>query len=74
MKKVYSDWIEYCNNKGERHRTDGPAVECADGDREWFINGQCVADMSTTGKVTIWTKGELPPLIKQSIAMEVLKV
>jgi hypothetical protein len=21
------------------HRTDGPAVECADGSKEWYLNG-----------------------------------
>jgi hypothetical protein len=25
---------------GQQHRTDGPAVEDADGDKEWWLNGQ----------------------------------
>ena len=25
---------------GKRHRLDGPAVECPDGDKEWFANGK----------------------------------
>jgi len=24
-----------------RHRLDGPAIEYADGDKEWYINGKC---------------------------------
>ena len=27
------------NELGQRHRTDGPAVEFANGDREWYVNG-----------------------------------
>jgi hypothetical protein len=27
------------NAKGELHRDDGPAVEWADGDKEWYQNG-----------------------------------
>jgi len=25
---------------GKRHRTDGPAVECANGDKEWYVEGK----------------------------------
>jgi hypothetical protein len=25
---------------GRRHREDGPAIECASGRREWWLNGQ----------------------------------
>lgn len=31
--------MEFCNNKGQLHREDGPAVE-RNGDRWWYINGQ----------------------------------
>ena len=71
--------IEHANGgkfwyiNGERHRTDGPAVEYASGDKEWHTNGEELAYI-LNGKVTILTEGELPKLIKQSIAMEVLKV
>ena len=30
----------YYNTNGELHRTDGPAVEYADGDKSWYQNGQ----------------------------------
>ena len=33
-------YIKYFNNEGQAHRTDGPAVEWADGDKEWWENGQ----------------------------------
>jgi hypothetical protein len=29
----------YYNNKGQKHRLDGPAVEYSDGSCEWFMNG-----------------------------------
>jgi hypothetical protein len=28
------------NSKGEYHRTDGPAIEWVDGDKEWYANGE----------------------------------
>ncbi len=28
------------NQDGKRHREDGPAIEYADGDKEWFLNGK----------------------------------
>ena len=31
-------------SKGKLHREDGPAIECADGDKSWYINGQCVTE------------------------------
>ena len=30
----------YYNEQGQLHRTDGPAVEYANGDKEWWVNGQ----------------------------------
>lgn len=29
----------YYNNVNQLHRTDGPAIECADGTKRWYING-----------------------------------
>jgi hypothetical protein len=34
------DFIEYKNEQGQLHRTDGPAIEYKDGTKEWFINGK----------------------------------
>ena len=28
------------NSAGQLHRTDGPAIECADGYKWWYLNGQ----------------------------------
>ena len=28
------------NKQGELHRTDGPAIEYADGSKEWYLNGK----------------------------------
>ena len=30
----------WCNSKGEYHREDGPAVECVNGTKIWYINGK----------------------------------
>lgn len=29
----------FIENKGKRHREDGPAVECANGDKLWYRRG-----------------------------------
>jgi hypothetical protein len=29
-----------CNEQGQLHRLDGPAVEWWDGDKEWWLNGE----------------------------------
>ena len=69
----WDDGAKWWYNNGQLHRTDGPAIEWVDGDRDWVINGRLLAHM-IDGKVYIYTEGKLPPLIKQSIAMEALKV
>ena len=38
VKKNDNSVIWYLN--GELHRTDGPAVEYADGDKYWYLNGK----------------------------------
>ncbi len=40
IKTEYPNRIEYQNEKGEYHRTDGPAVEWNNGDKWWIINGK----------------------------------
>lgn len=32
--------IEWKNKDGLLHREDGPAVECADGFKFWYLNGE----------------------------------
>jgi hypothetical protein len=34
--------IEHRNEKGKLHRTDGPAVEGADGYGEWWVDGKFI--------------------------------
>jgi hypothetical protein len=41
IKVEFPSRIEYQNEKGQRHRTDGPAVEYKDGVKQWWVNGQC---------------------------------
>jgi hypothetical protein len=31
----------YINDNNKFHRTDGPAIEYVNGDKEWYINGMC---------------------------------
>jgi hypothetical protein len=39
IKVEFPDRIEYQNEQGYCHRTDGPAIEWNNGSKEWFING-----------------------------------
>ena len=34
--KVFDNGNRYWYLNGKLHREDGPAIECADGDREWL--------------------------------------
>ena len=38
--KVYDDRREYYNDRDELHREDGPAIECSNGNKYWYINGK----------------------------------
>jgi hypothetical protein len=37
---VYEDGDRFWLLNGKRHRTDGPAIECADGTRFWYLHGK----------------------------------
>jgi hypothetical protein len=39
--KTVDEWgnIRYNNEKGQYHRTDGPAVEGHNGTKAWWLNG-----------------------------------
>ncbi len=39
IKRKFFSHIEYSNEQGLLHRTDGPAREFANGDKFWYING-----------------------------------
>jgi hypothetical protein len=39
---------------GKRHRTDGPAVEHADGNKFWYLNGQL---HRADGPAVLWPDG-----------------
>ena len=36
--KVTNSKTEWFNLNSKRHREDGPAIEFADGDKQWYIN------------------------------------
>ena len=39
--RVWGDGdVYWCNQKGQPHREDGPAVTHSDGEKEFFINGE----------------------------------
>jgi hypothetical protein len=38
--KVYDNGDKFWYLDGKVHRTDGPAVECADGTKIWLLNGK----------------------------------
>jgi Mor family transcriptional regulator len=38
--KVYDGKTIWYNLNGQRHREDGPALEYADGTKEWYLNGK----------------------------------
>ena len=41
MKKTFDNRIEYFNDKEERHRTDGPAIEYFNSENKlWYLNGK----------------------------------
>jgi len=40
VRTVLSDGtVQYINSKGQLHRLDGPAVELANGTKEWWVCG-----------------------------------
>ena len=38
--KVFKNSVEWRNLDDQLHREDGPAIEWADGSKEWYRNGQ----------------------------------
>ena len=38
--KIDADAYKVWYLNGNLHRTDGPAIECANGDKEWCLNGK----------------------------------
>ena len=67
-------WYNY---KNQRHRLGGPAVEFKSGRKAWFINGKFIYRLLSDGR-TVKAKGvdfnTIPKVMKQSIAIEVLKL
>jgi len=38
--KISRELTEWCNEKGQLHRLDGPAIEGSNGSKDWYQNGQ----------------------------------
>ncbi len=52
--KQLADRTEWRNEQGRLHREDGPAVEWADGTKEWWVNG---LRHRTDGPACEWANG-----------------
>jgi hypothetical protein len=52
--RVYGNRTEWLQNH-KLHRTDGPAIECANGDKEWYLNGKL---HRTDGPAVEWAEGD----------------
>lgn len=62
--KVCKNKTVYKNEKGQFHREDGPAVEYAGGDKQWWVDGQLnrtdgPAVENSNGCKEWWVKGRL---------------
>ena len=44
--KVYDTHTVWSNLEGKCHRENGPAIECADGYKEWYINDKPYTERS----------------------------
>jgi len=38
--KISKDGIRWYNSNNQLHREDGPAVQCVNSDKAWYINGR----------------------------------
>ncbi len=52
--KFIEDPNKICWNWGELHRVNGPAIEWANGSKEWWLNGKL---HRTDGPAIEWTNG-----------------
>ena len=48
--KVYDYRTEWFQN-GKYHRLDGPAIEWADGSKEWFIEDECLTESEFNARI-----------------------
>jgi hypothetical protein len=77
IKKILNDRIEYHNEKGERHRENGPAVIFNNGTKQWRINGKLhredgPAVILSCGEEDWWLNGII--LNKTIHEQEVIKI
>jgi hypothetical protein len=73
---VYKDCEYWHNDKGERHRKDGPAI-VSGGYKAWFINDECIYSLHKgEGEIAYGidiSADYIPDSIRQSIIAETLK-
>jgi hypothetical protein len=55
--KIDANGTKWWWANGQRHRTDGPAIEWADGDTEWYLYGVL---HRTDGPAVEWANGDPP--------------
>lgn len=71
--EVHTSGNRYWYQNGERHREDGPAIEYADGDREWWIEGKAFTEEQfnkQTKKTTCENKTVIIDGIKYKLVKE----
>jgi hypothetical protein len=62
------------NDKGERHRLDGPAIEWVDGYKFWYNNGEYIYRLDSDGRAYKGDMRNIPEVMKQSIIEHTLKL
>ena len=68
--KVWSDGDKFWWLNGKIHREDGPAVEYANGTKEWFLNDKEVTQEEhkrMTSKVIEMTMGEISKALGKQV-------
>lgn len=40
VREAFSEGYRWVNSKGQSHRLDGPAIEWAEGSKEWWVDGK----------------------------------
>lgn len=60
FKGTYRERVEHRDAEGRLHRDDGPAVEYADGDCEWWLNNKWLTKAEFLAKTQRRTVRESP--------------
>ena len=72
--RKYMDRTEWMDKEGRVHREDGPAIEWANGNKEWYMNGKQLSEkeFNARNQDIILTLDEIAA--KLNIPVERLKI